>query len=155
MDLGTGNVLVALQTAAGVAAGAIIKVHRVEATQAGVATSAQVQLVFSTRNTAGTLTTTSVTPQNTVLGGPASGLSGNTNVLGAAARIGINSSADSGGTYTDHYAVAPNQLNGHLYLPTPEERITIPPSTVWCARFATAPASTADWFLTFVFEEVV
>lgn len=154
LDLGTGSVLIAMRTATGVSAASIVKIIRAEITQAGSATSAQVRLVFSTRNTAGTLTTTSVTPVNTVLGGPASGLTGSTSVIGAAARIGINSSADSGGTYTDHYANAPNQLNGYLYLPVPEERLIVPPDTVWCVRFATAPASTADWDVTLVFEEV-
>lgn len=155
MDLGTGSVLVALRTATGVGAAAILKIHRVEVTQAGSTTSAQVRLVFSTRDTAGTFTLSSVTPVNTVLGGPISGLVGNTAPAGGAGRIGINSSADSGGTYTNHWAAAPNQLNGYIYLPVPEERIIVPPDVVWCVRFATAPASTADWDCVLVYEEVV
>jgi hypothetical protein len=92
---------------------------------------------------------------NTVLGGPASALVGSTAPAGTAARIGINSSADSGGTYTNHFAMSPNQLNGYIYLPVPEERIIVPPATVWVARFATAPSSTAGWNVTLVYEEVV
>lgn len=152
--LSTGSVMIALRTATGVNAASILKVYRFEATQSGSSTSAQVRMVFSTRDTAGTLTTSSVTPRNTLLGGPASGLSGNTSVIGAAGRIGITSTADSGGTYTDHYPNAPNQLNGYLYLPVPEERLIIPPDTVWCARFATAPANLAGWDYLLVFEEV-
>lgn len=155
LDLSTGSVLIAFQTTASPNAGALIEIVRCEITQSGSATSAQVRLVFSTRDTAGTLTTTSVTPVNTVVGGPASALSGNTSVIGGTGRIGINSSADSGGTYTNHFAMAPNQLNGYLYLPVPEERIKVPPSTVWCARFATAPTSTADWDVTLVFHEII
>jgi hypothetical protein len=144
--LSTGSVLVALQTAAAATtAGGLIRPLRVEVSQSGSTTSAQTRLVFSTRDTAGTLTTTSVTPANTVLGGPASGLSGSTSVIGAAARIGIISSADSGGAYTNQLAVAPNVLNGYLYIPTPEERFIIPPSTVWLVRFATAPSSLTGW----------
>ena len=156
LSLGTGSVLLALQTAAAATtAGGRIVPLRVEITQSGSTTSAQVRLVFSTRDTAGTLTTTSVTPTNNVLGGPAGGLSGNTSVIGAVARIGINSSADSGGTYTNHYVMAPNQLNGYTYIPIPEERIVIPPSTVWCVRFATAPSNTAGWDILVCYEETV
>lgn len=155
MDLGTGSVLIALQTNSGVNAAAILKVVRLEVSQSGSVTSAMEDIVFSTRDTAGTLTTTAVTPRNVALTGPASGLTGNTSVIGGVGRIGINSSADSGGTYTDHFAISPNQLNGYLYLPVPEERFIIPPSIVWCARFATAPASTADWTVTLVYEEVI
>ena len=154
LTLGTGNVLIALQTAATVAAGSVIRPLRVEATQSGTATSAQVRLLFSTRDTAGTLTTTSVTPANNFLTGPAGGLSGNTNVLGGAGRIGINSSADSGGAYVNHWCNAPNQLNGYLYLPVPEERFTIPPSIVWCVRFAATPTQTTGWNIVLSYEEV-
>lgn len=152
--LSTGSVLVALRTATGVNAASILKIYRVEATQSGSSTSAQVRLIFSTRDTAGTLTTSSVTPANIVLGGPAGGLSGNTSVIGAAGRIGITSTADSGGAYTNHFANAPNQLNGYLYLPVPEERFIVPPDTVWCARFAAAPANLNGWDILFVYEEV-
>lgn len=155
LTLGTGSVLLALQTATGVAAGAIIRPLRVEVSQSGSTTSAMARLLFSTRDTAGTLTTTSVTPVSTSLGGPASGLAGNTSVIGGTGRIGINSSADSGGAYTNHWANAPNVLSGYLYLPVPEERIVIPPSTVWCVRFAAAPASTTGWNILLVYEEVV
>jgi len=155
LTLGTGSVLVALQSAATVSAGAIIRPLRVEVSQNGTLTSNNVRLLFSTRDTAGTLTTTSVTATNNVLGGPASGLSGNTSVIGGTARIGINSSADSGGAYTNHWAFAPNVLSGYLYLPVPEERITIPASTVWCARFAAAPGTTTGWAITFVYEEII
>lgn len=155
LTLGTGSVLVALRTAAGVSAAAMLKILRVEVTQSGSTTSAMTRLVFSTRDTAGTLTTTSVTPTNLVVTGAASGLSGNTSVIGGSARIGINSSADSGGTYTNHWAAAPNQLNGYLYLPVPEERIIIPADIVWAVRFATAPANTAGWDILVTYEEVI
>src|SRR5262245_10798581 len=151
LTLGTGSVLVALRTAAINSAAAVVRPLRVEVTQSGSTTSAQVRLLFSTRDTAGTLTLTSVTAVNAFLGGPASGLTGNTAPAGGDGRIGINSSADSGGTYANHWASAPNQLNGYLYLPVPEERITIPPSTVWCVRFAAAPASTTGWDILLVY----
>lgn len=155
LTIGTGSVLIALQTNSVVAAGSKIRPLRIEVTQSASVTSAMARLFFSTRDTAGTLTTTAVTPVNVELGGAASGLSGNTSVIGAVARIGINSSADSGGTYTNHFANSFNVLNGFLYLPVPEERINIPASTVWCVRFATAPASTTGWNVALVFEEII
>lgn len=155
LTLGTGSVLIALQSAATVAAGAKIRPLRVEATQSGSTTSAMARLLFSTRDTAGTLTTTSVTPVNTELGGPASALAGNTSVIGGTARIGINSSADSGGAYTNHYTNTFNVLNGFLYLPVPEERLLVSASTVWCVRFAAAPASTTGWNILLAYEEVI
>jgi hypothetical protein len=35
----------------------------------------------------------------------------------------------------------------------PEERLLIPPSTVWCVRFAAAPASTTGWNILLAYEE--
>src|SRR5262245_54905439 len=127
LTLGTGSGLVAFRTAASASAACVVRILRAEISQSGSTTSAMVRLLFSTRDTAGTYTMTSVTARNTSLGGPSSGLSGNTAPVGGDGRIGINSSADSGGTYTDHYSMAPNQLNGYLYLPTPEERLIVPP----------------------------
>jgi len=155
LTLSTGSVLIALQTAATVSAGANILIHRVEISQSGTTTAAQLRAAFSTRDTAGTLTTTSVTPTNiSPLGGPASGLSGNTSVIGGTARIGINSSADSGGTYTNHRVFNFNNLNGYLWVPTPMECIDIPPLTVWCVRFLTAPGTTTGWTIQVEYEEL-
>lgn len=156
LTLGTGSGLVAFRTAAtDVTAGGRIAIRRIEVTQSGTATAAMCRLLLSTRDTAGTYTMTSVTPRNITLGGPASSLSGNTAPVGAAARVGINSSADSGGTYTDHYAAAFCNLNGWLWVPTPEERIIVPSATVWVCRFATAPGTTTGWSVSITIEELV
>ena len=154
LTVGTGSVLVALRTATGLNAAAMLRILRVEVTQSGSAVSAQARLLFSTRDAAGTLTLSTVTPGNiSPLLGPASGLTGNTAPAGAAGRIGINSSADSGGTYANHWIHAPNVLSGWLCQPIPEERITIPPDTVWCVRFAAAPGTTTGWDILLVYEE--
>lgn len=155
LSLGTGSVLVALQTAATIAAGANVAIRRIEIGQNATTTSAMCRLLMSTRDTAGTLTTTAMTPQPlSPVTGPASGLAGNTSVIGAVARIGINSSADSGGAYVNHYFANFNNLNGFLWIPTPEERIDVPPSTVWCLRFATAPGTTTGWTVSVTYEEL-
>lgn len=154
MTLGTGSILVAIQTAAAGSAGAIIEIERVEVSQSHNATAAQVRLALGSRNTAGTLTVTSATPGPLVIGGPASGIAGNTAPAGAAARCGINSSADSGGTYTDLIYCAPNNLGGYLWQPIPEHKMIVPPSTLWVARFMAAPGDTAGWDVSVYFHEV-
>lgn len=147
MSLGTGNVLLVFQTAAAGSAGEIICVTRGEVTQRGTATTAMVGLAFQTRNTAGTLTTTSTTPAATqALGGAASGLSGNTSVIGGTARSGSNSSADSGGAYTLIRPFDAANLNGYLWKPDGYgEQLIVPPSTVLALMFLAAPGTTTGW----------
>lgn len=155
ITLGTGNVLLAFQTNSGVGAGSNIGIRRIEVGQSGSTTAAQIRAALSTRNTSGTLTMTSVTPQPlSPVTGPASGLSGNTAPAGAVARIGINSSADSGGTYTDHYYANFNNLNGWLWIPTPPEMIDVPPSILWCLRLLATPGTTTGWSFNVIFEEL-
>jgi len=155
LSLGTGSGLVAIQTNSGVLKGATIAIRRIEVGQSATATGAQVRLVLSTRDTAGTYTVTSQTPRNIApLGGPISGIVGNVAPAGAVARCGINSSADSGGTYVDHYAAAFSNLNGWLWVPMPGEEIIVPPSTLWVVRFAAAPGTTTGWSCTVVYEEL-
>lgn len=154
MTLGTGNVLAGLQTAAAGAAGARVRLKRVEISQSGSTTLGMVRGAFSTRDTAGTLTMTAKTPVAVKpLGGPASGLAGNTNILGGTARSGTDSSADSGGTYTDHHPFNFANLNGYIWVPTPEEKIEIPASTVWVVRFLATPTGTTGWTILVVLEE--
>lgn len=152
--LSTGNVLLALRTATGVNAGSLLAIKRIEINQSGSTTSAMIRGEVATRDTVGTLTMTAVTPSNLVLGGPASGLSGNTAPVGAAARIGINSSADSGGTYTQRRPFNFNNLNGYLWVPTPEERKIVPPDSVFILRLLAAPATLTGWTWSVEFEEI-
>jgi hypothetical protein len=154
MTLGTGSVLAAIQSAAAAAAGSILGIERVEVTQNHNAVAAQVRPLLGTRDTAGTFTLTSSTPRPLVLGGPASGISGNVAPAGAAARCGTNSSADTGGTYTDTYYVNNNNLGGFGWVPIPEHKIIVPPSTLFVVRFAAAPADTAGWTVSVWFDEI-
>lgn len=153
LTMGTGSVLAALQTAAAGSAGAIVAIRRVEANQSGTATAAQVRLLLSSRDTTGTLTVTGATPRPLTIGAPASGITSGTSPL-TAAKCGVASSADSGGTYTDLWPCAANNLGGWLWLPTPDEIIIVPPSTVFVVRFAAAPGTLTGWDVTVVFEEL-
>jgi hypothetical protein len=155
MTLTTGiDVLAGIQSAAAGSAGAILSIERVEATQSGTATSAQTRLALGQRTIAGTLTVTSATPNPIVLGGPASGIAGNTALGTGTARCGVNGSADSTGTYTNTYVCAPNNLGGFLWIATPEQRLIVPPSTMFVARFLADPSSLSGWTITVLFEEV-
>ncbi len=152
--LSTGSVMIALQTAAAAAAAAREKLKRLEISQSGTTTLAMLRAEFATRDTAGTLTTTSKAPTNIQpLGGPASGLSGNTSVIGGAGRSGITSSADSGGTYTQIKAFNFANTAGYLWKPAPDEEIWVPASTVLVARFITAPGTLTGWTYWLTLEE--
>ena len=154
--VGTGNVLFALRTAASIAtAGGNIAIRRVEIGQSGTTTAEMIRGHIATRDTAGTLTMTSVTPRAiSPLGGPASGISGSTAPAGTAARVGTDSSADSGGTYTTIYPFTFHNLNGWLWVPTPEERIEVPPDTVICVQLLASPTGTTGWTITVTFEDL-
>lgn len=145
-DLGTGNVLAAFRTNAAGSDASDVRVRRVEIFQNGTTTGEMVRGELATRDTAGTLTLTSTTPRViSRIGGAASGLSGNTAPAGGDGRSGTNSSADSGGTYSNIAYFNFYNLNGYLWKPDRDEEIVIPASTVFIVRFTAAPSSTADW----------
>lgn len=154
MSLGTGNVLLAFYSAASGSAASNIRITRLEISQNGSTTLGMVRGEFATRDTAGTLTTTSTTPKAfSPIGAAASGLSGNTSVIGAAGRSGSNSSADSGGTYTTVFPFNFANLNGYIYKPDPREELWVPPSTVFVVRFLASPGTTTGWTAALFLEE--
>ena len=155
LTLGTGYVLATIQPVSAVpSAGSVIAIRRVEVAQSHNTTSAMVRLALSSRNTAGTLTVTSATPSPIVVGGTASAIAGSTNAL-TAGKCGVNSSADSGGAYTDIWYSAPNVLNGWLFVPTPPEIILAVTGYVFCVRLLAAPGDTAGWDVSVLFEEIM
>lgn len=154
LSLGTGNVLAALYTAAAGTAGARIKVKRLEITQSGSTTLAMIRGEFFTRDTSGTLTTTALAPTPVKpIGSAASAFTGNTNVVGAAGRSGINSSADSGGTYTQIYPFNFPNTAGYLHKPAPDEEIEVAASTVFGVRLLATPTTTTGWTFALTIEE--
>ena len=154
LTLGTGNVLAAIRTAAANAAAARVSVKRLEIGQSGSTTLAMIRGELATRDTAGTLTMTSLAPTNLrPVGGPASGLSGNTAPAGGDGRSGINSSADSGGAYTQLYPFNFANTAGYLWKPAPDEEILIPASTVFVVRLLATPGTTTGWTFALVLDE--
>jgi hypothetical protein len=152
--LSTGNILVAVQTAAAGSNGAHNRIKRLEIGQSGTTTLAMIRAEIATRDTAGTLTVTSLAPKVIrPVGGGASGISGSTAPAGGTARSGIISSADSGGTYTTVRPFAFPNTAGYLYKPAPDEEIWIPPSTLWVVRLLATPATTTGWTFAIEIEE--
>lgn len=72
-------------------------------------------------------------------------MAGDTSPAGGDGRAGVNSSADSGGTYTTIFPFDFANLNGYLWKPDPQEEIWVPPSTVFVVRLLATPASALDW----------
>lgn len=154
LTLGTGNVLAAFQTAAANAAAARVKIKRLEISQSGSTTLAMIRGEIATRDTAGTLTMTSLAPTNVrPVAGPASGLAGNTAPAGGTGRSGINSSADSGGAYTSLCPFNFPNTAGYLFKPDPDEQIEIPASTLAVVRLLATPGTTTGWTFTLWLEE--
>lgn len=145
MTLGTGNVLAGFRPAAADAIASIVHVTRVEISQSGSTTLAMIRGAIGSRDTAGTLTVTSAAPTSDALGGPASGFTGATTFLGTAARSGINSSADSGGTYVNVIPFAFANTAGYLWKPDPGEEITVSPGQVFVVRLLATPGTTTGW----------
>ncbi len=153
-DLGTGAVLAAFQTTAAGTAGSNVRVTRLEIFQNGSTSLEMVRGECATRDTAGTLTMTATTPRViSPLGGAASAFTGNTAPAGATARSGTNSSADSGGAYTNIFYFNFANLNGYLWKPDPQEEIWVPPSTLFIVRFTTTPTSALDWGISLWLDE--
>lgn len=97
-------------------------------------------------------TFTSTTPAPHVLGGAASGITGSTS--GAAAGAGTDASANAAGTKTTILSDSFNNLNGWLWVPTPEERIIVPvDTTVVLAMIGTATVLN-NWHAGITYEEL-
>ena len=153
LTMGTGSVLAAMQSTAAAAANSILKIKQIKITQNGTTVTAQSRITLGQRDTAGTLTCTSATPNPLVLGGPASGIAGGTSPL-TAAKSGVASSADSGGAYTNTFPCNPNNQGGYVWQPVEKHQIIVPPSTVFVVRFLTAPGTLTGWTVAIFFHEL-
>lgn len=111
-----------------------IEIIRIEVGQQTSETSQQEALMLVRRSTNTTLPNVAerVSLQQ---GGPATLLAGTsiTNAIGVATGVGSYTASAMQWTF--------NALNGFLYLPVPEERITLQPSAFMTLEFLTAPAA--------------
>ncbi len=135
--------LVCIRTAtAGTSRASVIQILRAWASQAGTDTSDQIGILIGLKASAfGTFTST--TPSPHFLNGPASGITGSTSV--AAASAGTDASAEGAGAVTSIVDDNFNNLNGYLYIPVPEERITVPFDTAIILKIVGTPTSLTLW----------
>jgi len=128
-----------------------IRILRAWCSQGATETSEQLGVQIVQQVTAfGTFT--AATPSPMFLGGTASGIAGGT--VQAAATAGVDSSANAAGTKTVLIADSFNNLNGWLWVPTPEERIYVSAGlTITLAMVGTATAL-GNWTAGMVFEEL-
>jgi hypothetical protein len=88
-------------------------------------------------------TYTSTTPQGHYVGGRVSGIVGGTS--GAEGTAGTDASAEGAGTVTPIIYDGFNNLNGWLWVPTPEERIIVPADTAIILKIVGTPAALGNW----------
>lgn len=143
--------LVTIRTAAAVGTRASnIIIHRAWCSQGATETSEQLGIQLVVQATAfGTFTAT--TPAAHFLGGAASGIAGGT--AQAAATSGTDSSANAAGTKTVIIADSFNNLNGWLWVPTPEERIIVPIDTCITLAMVGTATTLTNWTAGLTFEE--
>lgn len=121
-----------------------IDIKRCWAGQTGTATSAQQRVQTNTQVTAFP-TLVSATPSKLMLGDPTSGITGGT--AGAAGTSGINASAEGAGTKSNIISDTFNNLNGYLWVPTPDEviRLGAGASSGFGFHLPVAPGTLTNW----------
>ena len=129
-----------VQLATGASTG--LDIIRIELTQSSSTTSAQTVVTLQRRTTASTLPTT-VTPAP---------LSNNDAAAITASTIGIATATGTAGTLLFRWGF--NVLNGLLYVPVPEERPAVPPSSWITLQFPNTPPA-VTWEGHIVFQENV
>ena len=135
--------MVVLRTASTVTSRAsTVEILRAWCSQNATETSEQLGIQLALQASAfGTFTSTTPTPH--FVGGPASGLTGSTSV--AAASAGTDASSNSGGSKTPIVYDGFNNLNGWLWVPTPEERIIVPTDTAIVLAMVGTATTLTNW----------
>ncbi len=144
--------LVIIRTAAAIGTRASnIRILRAWVGQGSTETSEQLGIQLAHQASAfGTYT--SATPRAHVLNGAASGIAGGTS--GAAATSGVDASANAAGTKTEIVSDGFNNLNGWLWVPTPEERPVVPVDTAIVLAMIGTATTLTNWYAGITFEEL-
>lgn len=128
-----------------------IRILRAWCSQNATETSEQLGIMIALQASAfGTYTSTTPTPH--FVGGPASGITGSTS--GAAAGAGTDASANAAGTKTPIVYDGFNNLNGWLWVPTPEERIIVPTDTAIVLAMVGTATTLTNWNAGITYEEL-
>jgi hypothetical protein len=129
----------------------MLEILRMSCGQTSTTTSAQLAVRWGQKASAfGTFTT--VTPAPIALGTVASAITGSTS--NAASSAGINASANGAGTLTVLGQEAFNNLNGWLWVPTPEERIIVTPDLTFLLQLQGTPSALTGWSADLTFREL-
>jgi hypothetical protein len=122
--------------------GSILKIIEVRVGQQGTSTSQELGIIIGQKVSAfGTFTST--TPSPLVVGGVASGITGSTSV--AAASAGTDASAEGAGAVTNIVTDGFNNLNGWLWIPVPEARITVSIDLAIVVKIVGTPTTLTGW----------
>jgi hypothetical protein len=131
--------------------GSNIEILRAWVGQQASETSDQLGIMIAQKASAfGTYTAT--TPVGHFIGGRASGIAGGT--AGAEGTAGTDASAEGAGTVTPIIYDGFNNLNGWLWVPTPEERIIVPTDTAIILKIVGTPAALGNWSAGISFREI-
>lgn len=131
--------------------GSALELHRISVSQQGTGTSQQLGIILGMKAAAfGTYV--SVTPAPTFLNGPVSAIAGGT--TNAASTCGANASAEGAGAVTTYISEGFNNLNGFLWVPTPEERIIVATDISFIVKIRGTPTTLTGWNANMTFREV-
>ncbi len=131
--------------------GSTIRILRAWCGQQASETSDQLGVMLALQASAfGTYTSTTPTPH--FVNGPASTITGGT--AGAEGTAGTDSSANAAGTRTPIIYDGFNNLNGWLWVPTPEERLIVPTDTAIVLKIVGTPGTLTNWSAGITYEEL-
>jgi hypothetical protein len=132
-------------------AGSNIEILRAWCSQIETETSQQLGIQLALQASAfGTYT--AATPAPHFIGGKVSGIVGGTTA--AEGTAGTDASANAGGTKTPIVVDGFNNLNGWLWVPTPEERIYVPPDTAIVLAMIGTATTLTGWSAGITYREV-
>jgi hypothetical protein len=131
--------------------GSNIRILRAWCAQTATETSEQLGIQLALQASAfGTYTAT--TPAPHFVGGRVSGITGAT--TGAEGTAGTDASANAAGTKTPIVVDGFNNLNGWLWVPTPEERIVLPADTAIVLAMIGTATTLTNWSAGITYEEL-
>ena len=132
---------------------ATLEILRVWCSQSGTTTGAQIRVQMNTQVSVFP-TVVSATPAKLRSSDPASVIVGGT--AGAAGTCGINASAEGAGAKTVIIPDTFNNLNGWLWVTTPDDRIFLPASAAdgFGLHLPAAPATLTGWNAGVIYREI-
>lgn len=129
----------------------MLQIVRLSCGQSGTATGQQLSVRWGLKASAfGTFST--ATPAPVWIGTVASAITGSTS--NAASSAGTNASANGAGTLTVLGQDGFNNLNGWLWVPTPEERIVVGPDLTFVLQLQGTPTTLTSWNAQLTFIEL-